>query len=90
MHDVGGRILAVVALITPVQDATPHDLSMTMTVFRAIENSMQVQSCLREGNSRLFEMNAVLNSIADGFLVWDGSGRIQLAQAIHNEGPRAG
>ena len=74
VHDVGGRIIAVVALITPVQDATPHALSMTMTVSRAIENSMQVQYCLREANSRLIEMNAVLSSIADGILVWDSSG----------------
>ncbi len=74
VHDINGRIIAVIALITPVQDITRHALSMIMTVAKALENSMQAQHCLDESTSRLIEMNAILGSIADGIIVWNHEG----------------
>lgn len=76
IHNLKGSLIGVVALITPVQDATPHALSMMMTVSRAIENSLQAQHYLNEANARLIELNTIMSSITDGIIAWDGSGKV--------------
>ncbi len=85
VHDINGGIIAVIALITPVQDITRHALSMIMTVAKSLENSMQAQYCLDESTSRLIEMNAILGSIGDGIIVWNNEGVVTHinAQASH-------
>lgn len=76
VHDIRGRIIGVVSLFTPVQDASQHALPMIMTISQAIENHIHTQYYLNEANARRIEVDTVLSSINEGIIAWDSSGRI--------------
>ncbi len=76
IHDVNGRIIGIIGVVNSVEDATSHTLSLVMAVARAIGNQLQAELYLEEANRRLTELNTIMESIAEGVLTWNSSGKI--------------
>ncbi|MBK8900511.1 MAG: PTS-dependent dihydroxyacetone kinase operon transcriptional regulator DhaR [Anaerolineaceae bacterium] len=76
IHDVNGRISGVIGVLSSAADATSHTLSLVMAVARAIGNQLQAELYLEEANRRLTELNTIMESITEGVLTWNSSGKI--------------
>ncbi len=76
VHDVRGRIIGVLATVSPVETATSHTLGLVMSAARAISNQLQTNQYLTEANLRLSEVNAVLESMNEGLIALDAIGKI--------------
>ena len=71
IHDVRGRIIGLMGVITEANRATPHILSLVMASARAIGNQLHTEWYLKEANLRLREVNTLLGSIAEGVIAWN-------------------
>lgn len=71
IHDVNGRIVAIVAIIEPATSTTRHSLSLVMAAGRALSNLLHANVYLQEANHRLAELNTILGSIREGVVAWD-------------------
>lgn len=76
IHDVRGRIVGLVGILTAADQATPHILALVMATARAISNQLQTEWYLKEANHRLREVDTLLGSIADGVIAWNDVGEI--------------
>ncbi len=76
IHDVSGRILGVLGIITRLPNAHPHTLAAVMAAARAITNQMQTDHYLQEANARYSELHNVFETISEGVLAWNASGVI--------------
>ena len=76
VHDVNGRIIGVIGVVNGLEEATSHTLSLVMAVARAISNQLQAALYLDEANRRLTELNTIMESITEGVLTWNSSGKI--------------
>ncbi|MCI0399053.1 MAG: PTS-dependent dihydroxyacetone kinase operon transcriptional regulator DhaR [Chloroflexi bacterium] len=85
IHDVNGRIIGIMAVVGPAATATSHTLSLVMAAARAIGNQLQTNLYLEEANRRLTEVNTILESIVEGIIAWNDSGKINHinTQAAH-------
>lgn len=81
IHDVNGRIIGVIGVLSSAEDATSHTLSLVMAVARAIGNQLQAELYLDEANRRLTELNTIMESITEGVLTWNSSGKINHANS---------
>ncbi|WP_420643560.1 dihydroxyacetone kinase operon transcriptional regulator DhaR [Candidatus Leptofilum sp.] len=81
IHDVNGRILGVIGVVSSVEDSTSHTLSLVMAVARAISNQLQAELYLEEANRRLTELNTIMKSIAEGVLTWNSAGKLNHVNA---------
>ncbi len=84
IHDVSGRIVGVLGIVTAVEHAHPHALAAVMAAARAITNQMQTDHYLQEANARYSELRHVFETISEGVLVWNAAG------IITHLNPRAG
>lgn len=93
IHDVRGRVIAVLGMVGPLKQASSHTLGLVMSAARAITNQLQANWHLEESNRRLSEMNTVLGAIDEGVIVWNDLGEIthvnQKAGEILRINPRA-
>lgn len=77
IHAVSGRIIGVVGVCGPAGQATPHTLALVMAAARAISNQLHAAHYLEEANHRLYEVNTIVDTIAEGVLTWNANGDIQ-------------
>lgn len=81
IHDVRGRIVGILGVISPLVTATPHTLGLLMAAARAISNQLLTDWYLEEANLHLSEVNTILGTIEEGVVAWDKAGRIQHVNA---------
>jgi len=74
IHDVSGRILGVLGVITRLPNAHPHTLAAVMAAARAITNQIQTDHYLQEANARYSELHNVFETISEGILAWNEAG----------------
>ncbi len=74
IHDVGGRILGVLSILTRLPNAHPHTLAAVMAAARAITNQIQTDHYLQEANTRYSELHSVFETISEGVLAWNEAG----------------
>jgi transcriptional activator for dhaKLM operon len=77
VHAVSGRIIAVVGVCGLASQATAHTLALVMAAARAISNQLQATHYLEEANHRLYEVNTIMDTIAEGVLTWNSNSEIQ-------------
>ena len=71
VHDANGRIIGIIGIVGPVENASSHTLSLAMATARAITNHLQTNLYLEEANLRLTELNTILEGISEGVLAWN-------------------
>ena len=76
IHDIRGRIIGIIGIIGPVQQANSHTLGLVMTAARAITNQLQANWSLQEANHRLSEVNTIMESISEGVVAWNNDWEI--------------
>lgn len=81
VHEVGGRIIGVIGIVGPAQQASSHTLGLVMTAARAISNQLQANWSLAEANHRLTEVNSIMSTISEGVIAWSADGAINHANA---------
>ncbi len=74
LHDVNGRIIGVLGLVSPAAEASTHDIALVMASARAISNLVQTNLFLEEANRNLQAVNTVLEAMTEGVLFWDSRG----------------
>ena len=74
LHDVNGRIIGVLGLVSPVEKASTHDVALVMATAHAISNQLQTNLFLEEANRNLKAVNTVLEAMTEGVLSWDSKG----------------
>ncbi len=73
MFDLTGHPLGVVGIFTLWEKYHPYALGLATVTAKAIEGQQQADVLMREQNSNLAELNAVLSAISEGILVWNSS-----------------
>ena len=76
IHNVNGRIIGIIGVVSSAEDSTSHTLSLVMAVARAIGNQLQAELYLEEANRRLTELNTIMESITEGVITWNSVGKI--------------
>jgi transcriptional regulator of acetoin/glycerol metabolism len=76
VHDVRGRILGVITIVSPARLGSPHTLSLVMSAARAISNQLHTNWYLDEANLHLSEVNAILGGVTEGVIAWNEQGKI--------------
>jgi transcriptional regulator of acetoin/glycerol metabolism len=66
-----GHPLGVLGLLAPLDSYQSLSLGMVTAGARAIEAQHQADQLLADYNSQLDELNALLNSVSEGILVWN-------------------
>ena len=66
VHDVRGRIAAVLTIVGPAETGSPHTLALAMSAARAISNQLHTNWYLDEANLHLSEVNAILGAVTEG------------------------
>lgn len=79
VHDVHGRIIGIITVVSRAEAATSHTLGLVMAAARAISNQLQANWSLQEANHRLNEVNAVMSTISEGVIAWNARGEISHA-----------
>ncbi len=74
IFDVTGKPLGALGIINFEENAHPHSLGLVVGGARAIESQRQADRLLGEQNNQLTRLNAILNTISEGILVWDREG----------------
>ncbi|HVN52710.1 MAG TPA: sigma 54-interacting transcriptional regulator [Anaerolineaceae bacterium] len=72
VFDVSGRVLGVLGLLTTTDRYQPYSLSLVIAGAKAIEAQRQADSLLAENNSQLAQLIAILDTISEGIVVWNG------------------
>ncbi len=85
VHDVGGRIIGMIGIVGPAQQASSHTLSLVMMAARAISNQFQANWSLAEANHRLTEVNSIMGAISEGVIAWNADGAINHANVQAGE-----
>lgn len=76
VHDVRGRIVGVIAIVSPARLGSPHTLALVMSAARAISNQLHTNWYLDEANLHLSEVNAILSGVSEGIIAWNDQGKI--------------
>ncbi len=76
VFDISGKLLGALGVLTSVQNYHPHALGLCVAGARAIEAQRQSDQLLAEQNAHLARLNAILDNIAEGILVWNAEGVI--------------
>jgi transcriptional activator for dhaKLM operon len=76
VHDVRGRIIGVLTIISPASLGSPHMLSLAMSAARAISNQVNTNWYVDEANQHLSEVNAILAGVTEGVVAWNEQGKI--------------
>ncbi|HVO69165.1 MAG TPA: PAS domain-containing protein, partial [Aggregatilineaceae bacterium] len=71
-----GYPVGTVGIVTPAASYTTLAHGMMIAAARAIENQIQAELLIQNANTQASELNATLQTISDGVLVWSGDGNI--------------
>jgi transcriptional activator for dhaKLM operon len=71
VFDLTGRLVGAFGLVTFADRCQPQNLSLSVAGARAIEGQRASDQLLAEQNRQLAGLNAILNSISEGILVWN-------------------
>jgi transcriptional regulator of acetoin/glycerol metabolism len=71
IFDFTGKPVGAFGLISPVGEIHPHTLGLVIAGARAVEAQSQADHLLYEQNSQLTRLNAILDTITDGIIVWN-------------------
>ena len=85
IHDVRGRIIGTISIISVAVKASSHTLALVMSAARAISNQLQADWSLEEANHRLLEVNTVMSAITEGVIAWNTDGDINHVNAKAGE-----
>lgn len=85
IHDINGRIIGIIGIVTTIDKSTTHTLSLVMAVAHAITNQLQANLYLEEANHRMMELNTILESINEGVIAWNAAGKINHVNAQAGE-----
>lgn len=76
IHSLSGRIIGLLGIVGPAEEASAHTLALVMAAARAISNQMQASLYLEEANRRLNMVNAIVETIGEGIITWDRNGNV--------------
>ncbi len=76
IHNVVGRIIGLLGIVTPAEAATSHTLALAMSTARAITNQLHTNLYFEETNYHLSEVKAILEGISVGVLTCNHQGFI--------------
>jgi transcriptional regulator of acetoin/glycerol metabolism len=76
VFDLTGRIMGAAGILTLSANHHPHSLGMAVASALAITGERQADLLLAEQNSQVTQLNALLSSVTDGIMVWNGEGRL--------------
>ncbi len=71
VFDLGGRPLGTFGLFTFARNYQPYILGLSVAGERAIEGQRISDQLMEEQNHQLAGLNAIVNTISDGIMVWD-------------------
>lgn len=71
IFEPSGRLWGVLGIATYAENIHAHSLAMVVAGAHTIEAQRQADLLLGESNTQLAELNAVLNSMEEGILVWN-------------------
>ncbi len=74
IFDISGKLLGALGILTSAENFHPHTLGLAVAGARAIEAQRQTDQLLAEQNSQLGRLNAILDTISEGILVWNAEG----------------
>ncbi len=74
IFDISGKLLGALGILTSAENFHPHALGIAVAGARAIEAQRQSDQLLVEQNSQLGRLNAILDTISEGILVWNAEG----------------
>ncbi len=77
IHNQEGRLIGQVGMIGPVGRADSRDLAFVTSTANAISHLLQTNQYFEDSNLHLTQVNAILETISEGVLMWDALGRIQ-------------
>lgn len=72
IFDIHGRILGVLGLLTSLSSYQSYSLAIVTAGARAIQAQKQADVLLAEHNGQLAQLNAILDTISEGIVVWNG------------------
>lgn len=81
IHNVVGRIIGLLGIVTPAKTATSHTLALAMSTARAITNQLHTNLYFEETNYHLSEVKAILEGISVGVLTCNYQGFINQINA---------
>lgn len=71
IFEITGRPLGVLGLLAPIEDYQSVSLGLVTAGSKAVEAQHQADQLLADYNSQLDELNAMLDTISEGILVWN-------------------
>ncbi|HJS29704.1 MAG TPA: sigma 54-interacting transcriptional regulator [Anaerolineales bacterium] len=71
VFELSGHPLGVLGAFTLAENFHPHTLGLVTAGARAIEAQRQSDRLLEQQNEQLAELNAILEAITDGIIVWN-------------------
>ncbi|WP_043597929.1 dihydroxyacetone kinase operon transcriptional regulator DhaR [Aeromonas diversa] len=80
-----GRLVAMLALYCPLEEAYPGDLALAVAAGRELANLLQMEGLMQESQRHLSELYALLEGMDDGVLAWDHQARIRYLNRLAAE-----
>ena len=76
VFDYIGTTIGCVALVLPIENATPIALGLIHSAARNIASQLQAESMLTESNQHLSEVHVLLEGVEEGVLAWHPTGKV--------------
>lgn len=76
LFDINGRPLGAVGIINRFEQHQPHTLSLTVAMAQTILAQRGMDQLLAEQNSQVAQMNAVLETVDEGIMIWNPERRL--------------
>lgn len=76
VFDIKGDPIGTVGMLYEAEQSSSQTISLIMATARAISNQLQTNIFVKETNTRLIEMNTILENINDGIVAWNENGII--------------
>ncbi|MFL9592420.1 dihydroxyacetone kinase operon transcriptional regulator DhaR [Aeromonas schubertii] len=80
-----GRLVAMLALYCPLEEAQPGDLALAVAAGRELANQLQMEGLMQESQRHLSELYALLEGMDDGVLAWDHQAKIRYLNRLAAE-----
>lgn len=76
LFDINGRPLGAIGIINRFEQHQPHTLSLTVAMAQTVLAQRGVDLLLAEQNSQVAQMNAVLETVSEGIMIWNPERRL--------------
>lgn len=76
IHNDEGRLIGTAALVSHAENATRRDRALVMSIASTIGGLLQTERYLNQASQQTLQMNAVLEEVESGILMWDAYGRV--------------